>query len=73
MSAMPDAIIVDDICDTGGTLVKAAQLLKDKGARRVFAAITHPVFSDNAVEKIRKSVIEEMVVANYDPLARSDS
>jgi ribose-phosphate pyrophosphokinase len=59
-----DVIIVDDICDTGGTLVKAAQLLKDKGARRVFAAITHPVFSNNAVEKIRKSVIEEMVVAN---------
>lgn len=59
-----DAIIVDDICDTGGTLVKAAQLLKDKGARRVFAAITHPVFSGHAVDTIRQSVIEEMVVAN---------
>lgn len=59
-----DAIIVDDLCDTGGTLVKAAQLLKDSGARRVFAAITHPVFSANAMEKIRVSVIDEMVISD---------
>jgi ribose-phosphate pyrophosphokinase len=39
-----DAIIVDDLCDTGGTLVLAAKLLKDSGANRVYAAITHPVF-----------------------------
>lgn len=59
-----DVIIVDDICDTGGTLVKAADLLKSKGAKRVFAAITHPVFSGDAVQKISKSVIEEMVVTD---------
>jgi len=63
-----DAIIVDDLCDTGGTLVRAAQLLKDSGARRVFAAITHPVFSGQALEKIRNSVIEEMVIADTIPL-----
>lgn len=63
-----DVIIVDDMCDTGGTLVKAAQLLKDKGAKRVFTAITHPVFSSDALDKIRHSVIEEMVIADTIPL-----
>lgn len=63
-----DVIIVDDICDTAGTLVKAAQLLKDCGARRVFAVITHPVFSCNAMEKIRNSVIDELIVADTIPL-----
>lgn len=59
-----DAIIVDDMCDTAGTLVKAAQLLKESGARRVYAAITHPVFSGPALDRIGNSVIEEMVIAD---------
>lgn len=63
-----DAIIVDDMCDTGGTLVKAAQLLKDSGAKRVFAVITHPVFSGDALEKIGKSVIDEMIISDTIPL-----
>lgn len=63
-----DAIIVDDLCDTGGTLVKAAQLLKDKGAVHVYTAITHPVFSGNALEKIGKSPIDEMVITDTIPL-----
>lgn len=63
-----DAIIVDDMCDTGGTLVKAAQLLKDSGARRVFAVVTHPVFSCDALTKIGKSVITEMIIADTIPL-----
>ncbi|MBS0626926.1 MAG: ribose-phosphate diphosphokinase, partial [Verrucomicrobia bacterium] len=63
-----DAIIVDDMCDTGGTLVKAAQLLKDQGANRVFAVITHPVFSGNALEKIENSVIDEMIISDTIPL-----
>ncbi|MDP3788549.1 MAG: ribose-phosphate diphosphokinase [Candidatus Chromulinivorax sp.] len=63
-----DVIIVDDICDTAGTLIKAAQLLKDCGAKRVFAVITHPVFSCNAMEKIRSSVIDELIVADTIPL-----
>ena len=48
-----DAIIVDDMCDTGGTIVKAAELLKKNGAKRVFVVVTHPVFSGNALDKIR--------------------
>ena len=63
-----DAIIVDDLCDTGGTLIKAAELLKNHGARRVFAVITHPVFSLNALEKLGSSVIDEMIIANTIPL-----
>lgn len=63
-----DTIIIDDMCDTGGTLIKAAELLKKSGARRVFAAITHPVFSCNALEKIGKSVIDEMVITDTIPL-----
>lgn len=63
-----DTIIVDDMCDTGGTLCKAAALLKEKGARRVFAVITHPVFSNKALETIGNSVIDQMVIADTIPL-----
>lgn len=63
-----DAIIIDDMCDTGGTLCKAAELLKQNGARRVFAVITHPVFSKNALETIGNSVIDEMIIADTIPL-----
>jgi len=63
-----DAIIVDDICDTAGTLVKAAQLLKECGAKRVFAVIPHGVFSGTALDKIRNSIIHEMVIADTIPL-----
>lgn len=66
-----DAIIVDDICDTAGTLVQAAKELKNKGARRVFACITHPVFSGPALERIGSSVIDELVVADTIPFKNS--
>lgn len=59
-----DAIIVDDICDTGGTLVQAAKELKAQGARRVFACITHPVFSGPALERIAHSELTELVVTD---------
>ncbi|NMP16403.1 ribose-phosphate pyrophosphokinase [Thalassotalea sp. HSM 43] len=64
-----DCIIVDDMIDTGGTLCKAAEALKEHGARRVFAYATHPVFSGNAAENIRNSVIDEMVVTDSIPLS----
>jgi len=63
-----DAVIVDDLVDTGGTLIKAAELLKSEGARRVFAVITHPVFSGNALDKIGGSVLEEMIISDTIPL-----
>jgi ribose-phosphate pyrophosphokinase len=68
-----DVVIIDDICDTGGTLVKAAKLLKDKGARTVRALITHPVLSGKAYENIEGSVLEELVVCDTIPLKREST
>jgi ribose-phosphate pyrophosphokinase len=63
-----DCIIVDDMIDTGGTLCKAAEALKEHGARRVYAYATHPVLSGNALENIKNSVIDEMIVTDSIPL-----
>ena len=57
-------IIVDDIIDSGGTIVNAAQALKDKGAEYVYAYITHAVLSGNAVDKIKKSQVKKLVTTN---------
>ena len=64
-----DCIIVDDMIDTGGTLCKAAEALKEHGAKRVFAYATHPVLSGKAVENIRNSVIDEVIVTDSIPLS----
>jgi len=64
-----DCIIVDDMIDTGGTLCKAAEALKQHGAKRVFAYATHPVFSGNAVSNIKESAIDELVVTDSIPLS----
>jgi ribose-phosphate pyrophosphokinase len=63
-----DIIIIDDICDTGGTLAKSASLMMDKGAKSVRAMITHPVLSGKAYENIGNSVLEELVVCDTIPL-----
>ena len=57
-------IIVDDIVDTGGTLIKAAEALKEQGANRVIASCVHPVLSSNAAERLNDSVFEEVVVTD---------
>ncbi|HLV95004.1 MAG TPA: ribose-phosphate pyrophosphokinase [Candidatus Acidoferrales bacterium] len=62
------ALIIDDIIDTAGTLVKTAEALIEHGATRVFAACTHPVLSGPAVERLAKSAIEEVVVTDSVPL-----
>jgi ribose-phosphate pyrophosphokinase len=63
-----DIILIDDICDTGGTLTKSAALMMDKGARSIRAFCTHPVLSGNAYETIQNSVLEEMVVCDTIPV-----
>jgi ribose-phosphate pyrophosphokinase len=63
-----NCLIVDDLIDTAGTLVKAAEALLEQGARSVRACATHAVFSGPAVERIENSEIEEIVVTNSIPL-----
>lgn len=63
-----DAIILDDMIDTGGTTIQAVSALKEKGAKNVIAACTHAVLSDNAVEKVNNSELEELIVTNTIPL-----
>ncbi|GAB2652182.1 ribose-phosphate pyrophosphokinase [Flavihumibacter cheonanensis] len=63
-----NVILIDDICDTGGTLAKSAGLLKEKGATTVRAMCTHPVLSGKAYENIAGSVLEELVVCDTIPL-----
>jgi ribose-phosphate pyrophosphokinase len=64
-----NCVIMDDMIDTAGTLVKAAEVLKERGARSVFAYCTHPVFSGPAIERIRKSKLDEVVITNTIPLS----
>ena len=59
-----DAIIVDDICDTGGSLIASANILKDHGARDIYVCIAHGLFSHNATQRIEDSPIKEIVVSN---------
>jgi ribose-phosphate pyrophosphokinase len=62
-------VIMDDMIDTAGTLVKAAEVLKARGARSVYAYCTHPVFSGPAVERIAASELDEVVITNTIPLS----
>jgi ribose-phosphate pyrophosphokinase len=64
-------VLIDDMVDTAGTLCLAAQALKDEGAVRVVAYITHPILSGGAVEKISKSALDELVVTDTIPLSES--
>ncbi len=66
-----NVVLIDDICDTGGTLTKSAKLLLEKGARSVRALCTHPVFSGNAYENIANSVLKEMVVCDTIPVKQN--
>nr|WP_285892377.1 ribose-phosphate pyrophosphokinase [Vibrio intestinalis] len=59
-----DCVIVDDMIDTGGTLCKAAEALKERGAKRVFAYATHAVFSGNAAQNIGNSVLDQVIVTD---------
>jgi ribose-phosphate pyrophosphokinase len=69
------ALICDDLIDTGGTLIEAADAIKERGAKNVKACATHPVFSGPALDRIRASVLDEVLVSDSIPLcpaARDD-
>lgn len=68
-----DIVLIDDICDTAGTLSKAASLIKEKGAASVRAVCTHPVLSGNAYETIENSELSELIVTDTIPLKMASS
>ena len=67
-----NCVIMDDMIDTAGTLVKAAEVLKARGAKKVYAYCTHPIFSGPAIDRIAKGdALDEVVVTNTIPLSQS--
>jgi ribose-phosphate pyrophosphokinase len=66
-----DVILVDDMCDTAGTLTKAADLFIEKGAKSVRAFCTHAVLSGPAFDRITNSSITELIVTDTIPLSQS--
>jgi ribose-phosphate pyrophosphokinase len=68
-----DIVLIDDICDTAGTLAKAAGLIMERGARSVRAVCTHPVLSGKAYETIENSVLAELIVTDTIPLKHESS
>ncbi|MEO7243275.1 MAG: ribose-phosphate pyrophosphokinase [Variovorax sp.] len=64
-----NCVIMDDMIDTAGTLIKAAEVLKERGAKKVYAYCTHPIFSGPAIERIsQNAALDEVVVTNTIPL-----
>lgn len=67
-----DALLLDDMIDTAGTITQGAEAIKKAGARRILAACTHPVLSGSAIERLNTSVIDEVIVTNTIPLNEKD-
>ena len=68
-----DVIMIDDMVDTAGTMVKAAAALKKLGATSVMACCTHPVLSGPAYDRIEKGDLDELVITNTLPIKQSSS
>lgn len=66
------AVLVDDMIDTGGTITEGAKMLREEGARQVYACATHAVFSPPAIERLSSGVFEEVIVTNTIPVRDSD-
>lgn len=66
-----DVVILDDICDTAGSLVKGAEVIHSSGANSIHAFCTHPVLSGQAYERLESSVIDQLVVSDTIPLRRA--
>ncbi|MBD1832064.1 ribose-phosphate pyrophosphokinase [Cyanobacteria bacterium FACHB-472] len=66
------AVLVDDMIDTGGTIAEGARLLRQEGARQVYACATHAVFSPPAIDRLSSGVFEEVIVTNTIPVPERD-
>ena len=66
------AVLVDDMIDTAGTITEAAKILRQQGARQVYACATHAVFSPPAIERLSNGCLEEVIVTNTIPVAEED-
>ena len=67
-----NTVLVDDMIDTGGSVIESARILNERGAKSVYVSCTHPVFSGSAIEVLQKSLIKEIVVTDTIPLAGLD-
>ncbi|MBI5191988.1 MAG: ribose-phosphate pyrophosphokinase [Nitrospirae bacterium] len=67
-----DALLLDDMIDTAGTITQGAEAIKKAGARRIFGACTHAVLSGKAIDRINSSVFDELIVTNTIPLNGKD-
>ena len=72
MSPCEGCIIIDDICDTAGSLTAGCEILKKHGASEIYCAITHGVFSRDAVTKIQNSPIRKMIITDTIPLSEEN-
>ena len=66
-----NCVIMDDMIDTAGTLVKAAEVLKERGAKKVYAYCTHAIFSGPAIERLSSHALDEVVVTDTIPLSKA--
>ena len=64
-----DCVVVEDIITTGGTISKLAQSLRSQGAHKVLIAATHPVLTGDAVDRLKKAQIDEIIVTDSVPIA----
>jgi ribose-phosphate pyrophosphokinase len=67
-----DVLMVDDLTETGGTLTSAAELLKKRGAQKIYAGVSHAVLVDLAIPRLQKSKIEELITTNSTPVRKVD-
>lgn len=67
------AVLVDDMADTCGTLVKAAEVLEENGATETMAIVTHAILSGNAIHNLNNSRLSRLVVTNTVPLSQAQS
>ena len=63
-----DVLLVDDLTETGGTLTSAAEILKERGAKKIYAGVSHAVLVDIAIPRLQKSQIEELITTNSTPV-----